>query len=152
MNETERLTCTINEMEYAKRMGFSVVRSQDALLPETMEKLLPYADELGSTWPLSFMALMRRRRRFLKPTQELFERKNSQNLGVVTDFSAFTSGPPATVLDVFPDDLCHKGAAPQNPPSVYNDRPACRGAEQMLLSEGGMMWMCILPGIRFYGP
>ena len=38
LNEAERLTGTINEMEYAKRLGFSVVRSQDALLPKNYGK------------------------------------------------------------------------------------------------------------------
>lgn len=108
LNETERLTCTINEMEYAKRMGFSIVRSQDALLPTTMEKLLPYAEELGIHLAIELHGPWAPSSPLFQEYAELFEKKNSEYLGVVMDFSAFTSGAPQTVLNIFPDDLCHK--------------------------------------------
>lgn len=108
LNETERMTCTINEMEYAKRMGFSIVRSQDALLPTTMEKLLPYAEELGVHLAIELHGPWAPSSPIFQEYAELFERKNSDYLGVVMDFSAFTSGAPLSVLNIFPDDICHK--------------------------------------------
>jgi len=108
LNETERMTCTINEMEYAKRMGFSIVRSQDALLPSTMEKLLPYAEELGIHLAIELHGPWSPSTPIFQEYAELFERKNSEYLGIVMDFSAFSSGAPATVLNAFPDDVCHK--------------------------------------------
>ncbi len=137
LNEAERLACTINEMEYARRMGFSVVRSQDALLPETMEKLLPYADELGLHLAIELHGPYAPSTPIFEAYAELFERKNSQNLGVVMDFSAFTSGPPATVLDVFPDDLCHKELLHKVRRLFTTTDLPVEELEQMLLSEGG---------------
>ncbi len=108
LTEAERMTCTINEMEYAKKMGFSIVRSQDALLPATMEKLLPYAEELGVHLSIELHGPWSPSTPVFQDYLELFERKNSDYLGVVMDFSAFASGAPATVLNRLPDDVCNK--------------------------------------------
>lgn len=108
LNETERMTGTINEMEYAKRLGFPIVRSQDALLPSTMEKLLPYAEELGIHLAIELHGPWSPSTPVFQEYAELFERKNSDYLGVVLDYSAFSSGAPGTVLNIFPDDVCHK--------------------------------------------
>ena len=40
--------------------------------------------------------------------EKLFEADKTGHLGVVMDFSAFTSGAPATVLNPFPDEAIHK--------------------------------------------
>jgi sugar phosphate isomerase/epimerase len=108
LNEIERMTGTINEMEYAKRMGFSIVRSQDALLPSTMEKILPYAEELGVHLAIELHGPYSPSSPIFQEYADLFERKNTDYLGVVMDFSAFASGAPATVLNNFPEDVCHK--------------------------------------------
>lgn len=99
---------TINEMEYAKQMGFSIVRSQDALLPSTMEKLLPYAEELGIHLAIELHGPWSPSTPVFQEYAELFARKNSDYLGIVMDFSAFASGAPATVLNRLPDDICNK--------------------------------------------
>lgn len=108
LTEPERFLETINEMEYAKRMGFSVVRSQDALLPHTMEKLLPYVEELGLHLAIELHGPYSPSSPLFMEYAELIEKTGSPNLGIVMDYSAFASGPPATVLDAFPDDACHK--------------------------------------------
>lgn len=108
LNEAERMQSTINEMEYAKKMGFSIVRSQDALLPKTMEKLLPYAEELDVHLAIELHGPYSPDTPIFKAYEELFERKNSANLGIVMDFSAFSSGAPLTVLNAFPEGVCHK--------------------------------------------
>lgn len=108
LTEAERMTCTINEMEYAKRMGFSVVRSQDALLPSTMEKLLPYAEELDIHLAIELHGPWSPSTPVFQEFAEMFERKNSDHLGIVLDFSAFASGAPATIFNRIPDDICHK--------------------------------------------
>lgn len=108
LTEAERMTCTINEMEYAKRMGFSIVRSQDALLPTTMEKLLPYAEELGIHLAIELHGPWSPSTPVFQEYAELFERKNSDYLGIVMDFSAFASGAPGTVLNKIPDGVCRK--------------------------------------------
>ena len=108
LTEAERMTCTINEMEYARRLGFSIVRSQDALLPSTMEKLLPYAEELGVHLAIELHGPWSPTTPVFQEFAELFERKSSDYLGIVLDFSAFASGAPATVLNKLPDGICRK--------------------------------------------
>lgn len=108
LNEGERFAETINEMEVAKKLGFKIVRSQDALLPTTMEKLLPYAEELGLHLAIELHGPWSPSTPVFQEYYELFERKNSEFLGVVPDYSAFTSGAPETVLNCFPDGVCHK--------------------------------------------
>lgn len=106
--EAERMTDTIAGMELAKRLGFSIVRSQDPLLPSTMEKLLPYAEELGIHLAIELHGPYTPSTPIFTEYAELFERKNSEHLGIVMDFSAFSSGGPSNCLAVFPDDLCNK--------------------------------------------
>ncbi len=108
LTEAERMSAAISEMEYAKQMGFSIVRSQDALLPSTMKKLLPYAEELDLHLAIEMHGPYCPSTPVFQEYEELFEEMKSPHLGVVMDFSAFTSGAPITVLDAFPDDVCHK--------------------------------------------
>ncbi len=108
LTDAERFVETINEMEYAKKMGFSVVRSQDALLPATMEKLAPYAEEMGIHLAIELHGPWAPSSPLFLEYYDLFERKNSEFLGVVPDFSAFMSGAPGSVLHRIPDDICHK--------------------------------------------
>lgn len=108
LTEDERMIYTINEMEYAKRMGFQVVRSQDALQPETMEKLLPYAEELDVHLAIELHGPYSPSTPVFEKYAELFEKKNTSSLGVVMDFSSFTSGASPIVLNRYPDSVCHK--------------------------------------------
>lgn len=108
LRESERMLSTINEMETAKKLGFKIVRSQDPLMPETMEKLLPYAQELGIHLAIEMHGPWKPSTPLFQGYWEMFERKNSEFLGVIMDFSSFTSGAPETAFNVFPDDVCHK--------------------------------------------
>ena len=108
LSEAERMLCTINEMETAKKLGFKIVRSQDPLMPETMEKLLPYAEELGIHLTIEMHGPWKPSSPLFRGYWEMFERKQSEYLGVVMDLSSFTSGAPEIAFNVFPDDSCHK--------------------------------------------
>lgn len=108
MTEAERMSNTIRDMETAKKMGFKIVRSQDAILPKTMEKLLPYAEELDLHLAIELHGPYSPSTPIFQEFAEMFERNQSEHLGVVMDFSAFLSGAPATVLNAFPDDVCQK--------------------------------------------
>jgi sugar phosphate isomerase/epimerase len=108
LNEAERMAATINDMEYAKRMGFKYVRSQDALTPKTMEKLLPYVEELDLHLAIELHGPYSPSTPIFMEYEELFDKKNTDHLGIVMDMSSFTSGAPETVLSAFPDDVCHK--------------------------------------------
>lgn len=137
LNETERILATVNEMEYAKRMGFSVVRSQDALLPSTMEKLLPYAEELNLHLAVELHGPYSPSTPIFQEYEALFERKNSPHLGIVMDYSAFTSGPTATVLDAFPDDVCNKELLHKIRRLFTTTEIPVEDLIQKLLDEGG---------------
>lgn len=137
LTEEERIVSTINEMEYAKRMGFSIVRSQDALLPKTMEKLLPYAEELGIHLAIELHGPYSPSTPIFQEYEELFESKNSKHLGIVMDYSAFSSGAPATVLDKFPDDVCHKDILHKVRKLYTTTEIPEDELVQMILSEGG---------------
>ena len=95
-------------MEFAKYMGFRVVRSQDALLPATMEKLLPYAEELGIHLAIELHGPYCPTTPLFMEYYDLFERKNSEYLGIVMDYSAFASGAPGNVLAPIPEGVVHK--------------------------------------------
>ena len=106
--EAERMTDAVASMEFAKYMGFKVVRSQDALLPTTMEKLLPYAEELGIHLAIELHGPYCPTTPIFQEYYNLFERKNSDYLGIVMDYSAFASGAPGNVLAGIPDAAVHK--------------------------------------------
>jgi|GEM_PF-308644 len=108
LHEAERMTDTIAGMEYGKRMGFKIIRSQDPLLPSTMEKLLPYAEELDVHLAIELHGPYTPSTPIFAEYAELFERKGSDHLGVVMDFSAFASGAPSNCLAIFPDGICNK--------------------------------------------
>lgn len=108
MTEAERMAATIRDMESAKKMGFKYVRSQDALLPGTMEKLLPYAEELDLHLAIELHGPYSPETPLFKEFEEMFEKNHSEHLGIVMDFSAFASGAPLTALNAFPEDIYHK--------------------------------------------
>jgi sugar phosphate isomerase/epimerase len=108
MTEDERIAWTVNDMEFAKRMGFSIVRSQHSLMPETLEKLLPYCEELGIHLAPELHGPHVPSTPVWQEYLNLFEKKNSDYIGVVTDFSSFNSAPPVSFLNTIPDDICHK--------------------------------------------
>lgn len=47
LTEEEIIQSTINDMRYAKYMGFHLVRTQHAISPTIYEKMLPFAKEIG---------------------------------------------------------------------------------------------------------
>ncbi|MCD7739301.1 MAG: sugar phosphate isomerase/epimerase [Lachnospiraceae bacterium] len=108
LSEAERMSDTIAGMEFAKRTGCSIVRSQDPLLPSTMEKLLPYAQELDVHLAIEMHGPYTPSTPIFQEYAELFEKTNDPHLGVVMDFSSFASGAPSNCLAVFPDDICNK--------------------------------------------
>ncbi|MCQ2558280.1 MAG: sugar phosphate isomerase/epimerase [Oscillospiraceae bacterium] len=137
LNFDERFAETINEMEVAKKLGCKIVRSQDALLPTTMEKLLPYVEELGLHLAIELHGPWSPSTPVFQEYYELFERKNSDAIGVVPDFSAFCSGAPETVLNAFPDDCCHKDILMKINKLYASTEIPEEDLVKMILAEGG---------------
>lgn len=135
--EAERMTDTIASMEYAKRMGFKIVRSQDPLLPSTMEKLLPYAEELGIHLTIELHGPYTPSTPLFQEYAELFERKSSDYLGVVMDFSAFSSGAPSNCLEIIPEGICNKALLYEINRLYATTEIPEEDLIQKILSEGG---------------
>ncbi len=137
LTEEERFAETIHEMETAKRMGFQIVRSQDALLPATMEKLLPYVEELELHLAIELHSPWYPACPLFMEYYNMFERHNSDALGVVMDFSAFTSGAQETVFHLIPDELCHKDILNRINRLYCSTEIPEEELEQMILDMGG---------------
>lgn len=137
MTEDERFLWTVNEMEYAKRMGFSIVRSQEGLLAGTMEKLLPYAEALDLHLSVELHGPHTPESPVFKEFEELYDRVKSPHLGFVMDFSSFLSGAPATVLNVLPDDSCHKELLHKIRRLYTTTEIPVEELNEMILKEGG---------------
>lgn len=137
LTEDERFTWTLNEMEYAKRLGFSIVRSQEGLLAGTMEKLLPYAEALGLHLAVELHGPHTPDSPVFREFEDLYERVKSPNLGFVMDFSSFISGAPATVLNTIPDELCHKDLLHRLRRQYELTETPVEQLEKNLLDDGG---------------
>lgn len=136
LTEAERFTGTLNEMTVAKRLGFPIVRSQDALLPSTMEKLLPYAEALGVHLAIEMHGPWAPTTPIFQEYYELFERAQSEFIGVVPDFSSFTSGAPAIALNKW-EDICHRPLLEEiNHLYATTEIPEAE-LEARILSDGG---------------
>ena len=137
MNESERMLYTINEMAAAKKMGFTIVRTQEGLMPGTMEKLLPYAEELGLHLAIELHGPHTPTSSIWMEYYEMWERKKSEHLGIVMDFSSFASGAPATVLNKLPDEVCNKKLLLEiNALYATTEIPEAE-LEKMILDKGG---------------
>ncbi len=92
LNEQEIIQFTLNDMAYAKYMGFQLVRTQHAISPAIFRKMQPYAKAMG-------MKLAIEMHHPHNPTVPVWKEyleimKNSEGwLGVVPDFSIFAENP-----------------------------------------------------------
>ncbi len=135
--EHERLAESIHEMETAKRLGFKIVRSQDALLPTTMEKLLPYAEALGIHLAVEMHGPWHPSAPLFQQYLELFRKADSPYLGVVPDFSAFNSCTTDLILNSLPADCFHKDILIQANECLATTEIPVDEIEQMILNMGG---------------
>ena len=124
-------------MEYAKRLGFSIVRSQEGLLAGTMEKLLPYAEALDLHLAVELHGPHTPESPVFREFEALYDRVNSPHLGFVMDFSSFISGAPATVLNTIPEGICHKEILHEIRRLYETTEIPVEELEKKLLAEGG---------------
>lgn len=137
LTEDERFTWTLNEMEYAKKLGFSIVRSQEGLLAGTMRKLLPYAEALDLHLAVELHGPHTPDSPVFREFEALYEEVQSPHLGFVMDFSSFISGAPATVLNTIPDELCHKDLLDKVRKLYETTEIPVEELEKQLLAQGG---------------
>lgn len=93
LTEEEIIQCTLNDIIYASRLGFSIVRTQHAISPAILEKMIPYAKKWGVWIGVELHAPHNCRVGVWKEFFELFNRVGSDYIGVVPDMGIFQEKP-----------------------------------------------------------
>lgn len=92
LTEQEIIQHTLNDMIYAKRMGFRIVRTQHAISPAIFERMLPYAKKLDIILAIEMHAPHTPEVPVWKKLLAVMDRGEGY-LGVVPDFSIFAETP-----------------------------------------------------------
>lgn len=92
LTEDEIIQSTINDMMYAKYMGFHLVRTQHAISPAIYEKMLPYAKKIGIVLAIEMHHPHNPDVPVWKEFLKIMD-KSEGWLGVVPDFSIFAETP-----------------------------------------------------------
>ena len=100
LNEEEIIQFTVNDMKYASRLGFPYVRTQHAISPAILEKMIPYAKEYGIWLGVELHRPHRMSTPVWQEYMNLFERKGSEYIGVVPDMGVFQSRPHILYLNM----------------------------------------------------
>ncbi|MCB6726640.1 sugar phosphate isomerase/epimerase [Blautia marasmi] len=93
LTEEEIFQCTLNDIIYANRLGFHIVRTQHAISPAILEKMIPYAKKWNVWIGVELHAPHNCRVGVWKEYFELFDRVGSDYIGVVPDMGIFQEHP-----------------------------------------------------------
>lgn len=99
LTEDEIIRFTINDLMYAKRAGFRLVRTQHAISPAIYRKMIPIVKELGMTLAIEMHHPHHPEVPVWKEYLELMKGEGKGVLGVVPDFSIFQTMPHKLYLD-----------------------------------------------------
>jgi len=100
LTEPEIMQCTINDIMFASRLGFPIVRTQHAISPGVLEKMIPYAKKWKVWIGVELHAPHNCQVGVWKEYFELFNRVGSEYIGVVPDMGIFQEKPEAAVDDL----------------------------------------------------
>jgi len=89
------------QLETAGRLGFPVLRLQNAASPAVMERLLPAAERLDVKLGMEIHAPETVRSPWVLALRELYARLDSPYLGFIPDFGASTTGISPSVFETF---------------------------------------------------
>ncbi len=93
LTEEEIIQCTLNDMMYANRLGFPIVRTQHAISPKILEKMIPYAKKWKVWLGVELHHPHNCRVDVWRQYFDLFERVGSDYIGVVPDMGIFQEHP-----------------------------------------------------------
>lgn len=99
LTDEEKLQFTINDMVYASKMGFKIMRSQYSLGVELMERLIPLAKKLKVILAVELHHPHNPTLPLWQDYLKLFREKGEGWLGVVPDFGIFQERPHKLFLD-----------------------------------------------------
>jgi hypothetical protein len=101
LDEDEIVEYLEAQVAAAGRLGFPVLRLQNAATPAVMERLLPTAERLDVKLGMEIHAPETVRSPWVLALRELYARLGSPYLGFIPDFGASTSGISPSVFDTF---------------------------------------------------
>ena len=93
MNEEEIIQCTLNDLVYAKKAGFPMVRTQHAISPKIFRKMIPYCKELDMKLTIEMHWPHHPDVPVWKEYFEIIKGEGKGYLGFVPDFSIFQEMP-----------------------------------------------------------
>ncbi|MGB4431052.1 MAG: TIM barrel protein [Limnochordia bacterium] len=97
LTEEEIFHSTLNDMLYARRLGFKFVRSQHAISPAIFKRMQPYCEQLGVKLSIEMHAPHHPDVPVWQEYLAIMEESNGQ-LGVVPDFGIFAERPHELLL------------------------------------------------------
>jgi Xylose isomerase-like TIM barrel len=101
LDEDEIVAYVQAQLETAGRLGFPVLRIQNAASPAVVERLLPRAEELDVKLGMEIHAPETVHSPWVLALRELYARLDSPYLGFIPDFGASTCGISPSVFDAF---------------------------------------------------
>lgn len=99
LNEQEIIQFTVNDMIYAKKAGFDLVRTQHSISPEIYEKMIPYCEKLDMKLAIEMHHPHHPGVPVWEKYLELMNTKGKGYLGVVPDFSIFQVRPHKLLIE-----------------------------------------------------
>jgi hypothetical protein len=101
LSEDEVVEYMRAQVETAGRLGFPVLRIQNAATPAVIERLLPVAEQLDVKLGMEIHAPETVRSPWVLALRELYARLDSPYLGFIPDFGASTRGISPSVFETF---------------------------------------------------
>lgn len=108
LTREEILQYTINDMVYAKKAGFPLVRTQHAISPEILREMIPWCEKLGVKLAIEMHHPHNPEVPVWKQYIEMMYTEGKGWLGVVTDFSIFQVAPHKLYMDVMLQAGCRR--------------------------------------------
>ena len=106
MTAAEIIQCTLNDMIYAKKAGFPMVRTQHAISPAIFRKMIPYCKALDMKLTIEMHWPHHPEVPVWKEYVQIMKNEGKGYLGFVPDFSIFQSMPHGLYLRQAKDMGC----------------------------------------------
>lgn len=106
LSEDEIFQFTLNDLIYAKKAGFPIVRTQHAISPKVFRQMIPYCKALGVKLTIEMHHPHHPEVPVWKEYFEIMRNEGKGVLGFVPDFSIFQTAPHKLFLDQAINDGC----------------------------------------------
>lgn len=98
LTEDEIIQYTLNDLIYAKKVGFDLVRTQHAISPKIFKKMIKYCKDLDMKLAIEMHHPHHLRVPVWQEYLEIMEGEGKGYLGVVPDFSIFQKNPHKLII------------------------------------------------------